>query len=199
MERYRVDLLVFHRRLRSLDRCRVEAWQIHSRRCTGQMNLYLNYAREPWTNPGENSPIGLILCSGHDAAVALQETWGAKCSRASINWRLFPPRLRSRAGLSRPGTKQVKPEGFTVRPFAVANESSNGSRNSSPIRIECTDLTTELGANSSQQPKMSAASRANIAAAQEKMGRTEEIQGVELLLCWTPHIIPTSRPTSATR
>jgi len=34
------------------------------------MNLYLNYAREHWTNPDENPPIGLILCSGHDAAVA---------------------------------------------------------------------------------------------------------------------------------
>jgi hypothetical protein len=36
----------------------------------GQMNLYLNYAREHWTNAEENPPIGLILCSEHDAAVA---------------------------------------------------------------------------------------------------------------------------------
>src|SRR6185312_15419464 len=36
----------------------------------GQMNLYLNYAREHWTNPDENAPIGLILCSEHDTAVA---------------------------------------------------------------------------------------------------------------------------------
>ena len=36
------------------------------------MNLYLNYAREHWTNPDENPPIGLILCSEHDAAVALR-------------------------------------------------------------------------------------------------------------------------------
>jgi hypothetical protein len=34
------------------------------------MNLYLNYAREHWTNTDENPPIGLILCSEHDAAVA---------------------------------------------------------------------------------------------------------------------------------
>jgi hypothetical protein len=34
------------------------------------MNRYLNYAREHWTNPHENPPIGLILCSEHDAAVA---------------------------------------------------------------------------------------------------------------------------------
>ena len=29
----------------------------------GQMNLYLNYSRKDWTNPDENTPIGLILCS----------------------------------------------------------------------------------------------------------------------------------------
>jgi hypothetical protein len=34
------------------------------------MNLFLNYAREHWTNSEENPPIGLILCSEHDAAVA---------------------------------------------------------------------------------------------------------------------------------
>jgi YhcG PDDEXK nuclease domain len=36
----------------------------------GQMNLYLNYAREHWTPPEENPPVGLILCSEKDAAVA---------------------------------------------------------------------------------------------------------------------------------
>jgi hypothetical protein len=29
----------------------------------GQMNLYLNYAKEHLTEPGENDPIGVILCS----------------------------------------------------------------------------------------------------------------------------------------
>lgn len=36
----------------------------------GQMHLYLNYAREHWTNEGENPPIGLILCAQKDDAVA---------------------------------------------------------------------------------------------------------------------------------
>ena len=36
----------------------------------GQMNLYLNYAREHWTRPDENPPIGLILCSERNEAVA---------------------------------------------------------------------------------------------------------------------------------
>jgi hypothetical protein len=34
------------------------------------MHLYLNYAREHWTNDGENPPVGLILCAQKDHAVA---------------------------------------------------------------------------------------------------------------------------------
>jgi hypothetical protein len=34
------------------------------------MHLYLNYAREHWTNEGENPPVGLILCAEKDEAVA---------------------------------------------------------------------------------------------------------------------------------
>jgi YhcG PDDEXK nuclease domain len=34
------------------------------------MHLYLNYAREHWTLPEENPPVGLILCAQKNAAVA---------------------------------------------------------------------------------------------------------------------------------
>ena len=34
------------------------------------MNLYLNYAREHWTSADEHPPVGLILCSELDSAVA---------------------------------------------------------------------------------------------------------------------------------
>lgn len=68
-EWYRVDLLFFHRRLRSLVIVELKLGKFtHSD--AGQMNLYLNYAREHWTNPEENPPIGLILCSEEDTAVA---------------------------------------------------------------------------------------------------------------------------------
>jgi hypothetical protein len=36
----------------------------------GQMHMYLNYAREHWMKPGENPPIGLILCAEKGAAEA---------------------------------------------------------------------------------------------------------------------------------
>jgi hypothetical protein len=31
------------------------------------MHLYLNYARENWMKPGENPPVGLILCADKGA------------------------------------------------------------------------------------------------------------------------------------
>ena len=34
------------------------------------MHLYLNYAREHWMIPGENPPVGLILCTSADQALA---------------------------------------------------------------------------------------------------------------------------------
>lgn len=36
----------------------------------GQMHLYLNYAREHWMKPGENPPVGLILCTEKGVAEA---------------------------------------------------------------------------------------------------------------------------------
>jgi hypothetical protein len=34
------------------------------------MHLYLNYAREHWTQADENPPVGLILCAEKDDAIA---------------------------------------------------------------------------------------------------------------------------------
>ncbi|PPW41416.1 PDDEXK nuclease domain-containing protein, partial [Escherichia coli] len=36
----------------------------------GQMNMYLNYAKEHWTLPDENPPIGLVLCAEKGAGEA---------------------------------------------------------------------------------------------------------------------------------
>jgi YhcG PDDEXK nuclease domain len=68
-EWYRVDLLFFHRRLRCLLIVELKVGKF-THADAGQMNLYLNYARQNWANPGENPPVGLILCSERDAAVA---------------------------------------------------------------------------------------------------------------------------------
>jgi hypothetical protein len=66
---FRVDLLLFHQRLRCLVIIDLKLTEF-SHADAGQMHLYLNYAREHWTMPGENPPVGLILCAKKDAAVA---------------------------------------------------------------------------------------------------------------------------------
>ena len=68
-EWYRVDLLLFHRRLRCLVVIDLKIGKF-THADAGQMNLYLNYAREHWTLAEENPPVGLILCSEQDSAVA---------------------------------------------------------------------------------------------------------------------------------
>jgi len=68
-EWYRVDLVFFHRRLRALIIVDLKLRKF-THADAGQMNLYLNYAREHWTHPHENPPVGLILCSEKDTAVA---------------------------------------------------------------------------------------------------------------------------------
>jgi predicted nuclease of restriction endonuclease-like (RecB) superfamily len=68
-EWYRIDLLFFHRRLRCLVIIDLKIGKF-THADAGQMNLYLNYAREHWTLPDENPPLGLILCSEKNEAVA---------------------------------------------------------------------------------------------------------------------------------
>ncbi len=66
---FRVDLLFFHRRLRCLLVVDLKVGKF-SYADAGQMNMYLNYAKEHWTMPGENPPVGLILCAGKGAGEA---------------------------------------------------------------------------------------------------------------------------------
>lgn len=68
-EWYRMDLLFFHRRLRCLVIVDLKIGKL-DHADVGQMNLYVNYAFEHLTLPDENPPVGLILCSQPNAAVA---------------------------------------------------------------------------------------------------------------------------------
>ena len=60
---FRIDLLFFHRSLKCLLVIDLKVGQF-SYADAGQMHMYLNYARTHWMKPGENPPIGLILCAG---------------------------------------------------------------------------------------------------------------------------------------
>lgn len=66
---FRVDLLFFHRRLRCLVIIDLKLNEL-SHADVGQMHMYCNYAREHWTLPGENPPVGLILCARAKSALA---------------------------------------------------------------------------------------------------------------------------------
>lgn len=71
---FRVDLLFFHRRLKCLLIIDLKIGKF-SHADAGQMHLYLNYAREHWMKPGENPPVGLILCASkgsNEARYALE-------------------------------------------------------------------------------------------------------------------------------
>lgn len=66
---FRIDLLFFHRHLKCLVVIDLKVGKF-SHADAGQMHMYLNYAREHWTKPGENPPVGLILCAAKGAAEA---------------------------------------------------------------------------------------------------------------------------------
>jgi predicted nuclease of restriction endonuclease-like (RecB) superfamily len=68
-EWYRVDLVFFHRTLRCLVVIDLRVGKF-THADAGQMLLYLGYAAEHWTRPGENPPVGLVLCAQHNHAVA---------------------------------------------------------------------------------------------------------------------------------
>jgi predicted nuclease of restriction endonuclease-like (RecB) superfamily len=72
-EWFRVDLLLFHRRLRCLVIIDLKLGRF-THADAGQMNVYLNYAREHWTLEDENPPVGIILCAGKREALARYAT-----------------------------------------------------------------------------------------------------------------------------
>ncbi|MBU0475456.1 MAG: DUF1016 family protein [Bacteroidetes bacterium] len=68
-EWFRIDLLFFHRKLRCLVVIDLKVGKF-THADAGQMHMYLNYAKEHWTNKDENPPVGLILCAEKDNTVA---------------------------------------------------------------------------------------------------------------------------------
>jgi predicted nuclease of restriction endonuclease-like (RecB) superfamily len=89
-EWYRVDLLFFHRRLRCLIVIDLKLGKF-THADAGQMHLYLNYAREHWTHPGENPPVGLILCTAKDNALARYALEGLPSKVLAREYRLALP------------------------------------------------------------------------------------------------------------
>lgn len=84
-EWYRIDLLLFHRKLRCLVVIDLKTGKfVHAD--AGQMNVYLNYVREHLMEPGENEPVGLILCSAKNDAVVHYAMGGIKAKVFAANY-----------------------------------------------------------------------------------------------------------------
>ena len=87
---YRLDLLFFHRGLRGLVVIDIKIGNF-THADAGQMHFYLNYAREHWVREGENPPIGLILCSEKDEALAHYSLDGLPNKVLSAEYRIALP------------------------------------------------------------------------------------------------------------
>ena len=87
---YRVDLLFFHRRLRCLVVIDLKIGSF-THADAGQMHFYLNYARQHWAREGENPPVGLILCSEKDEALARYALEGLSNKVMAAEYRITLP------------------------------------------------------------------------------------------------------------
>ncbi len=87
---YRIDLLFFHRRLRCLLIIDNKLDGL-THADVGQMHLYCNYAREHWTLPDENPPVGLILCTDRNESLARYALDGLPNKILAAEYRLALP------------------------------------------------------------------------------------------------------------
>ena len=87
---YRVDLLFYHRSLRCLVVIDLKIGSF-THADAGQMHFYLNYARERWMREGENPPVGLILCSEKDEALAQYALEGLSNNVMAAEYRIALP------------------------------------------------------------------------------------------------------------
>ena len=87
---YRVDLLLYHRSLRCLVVIDLKIGSF-THADAGQMHFYLNYAREHWVREGENPPVGLILCSEKDEALAQHALEGLSNKVMAAEYRITLP------------------------------------------------------------------------------------------------------------
>lgn len=87
---YRVDLLLFHRKLRCLVIIDLKLGCL-SHADTGQMHMYCNYAKEHWAYADENPPVGLILCADKGQALARYALEGLPTQVMAANYRTVLP------------------------------------------------------------------------------------------------------------
>jgi len=87
---FRIDLLFFHRRLRCLVIVELKRGELTAGDA-GQINMYCNNARAHWMVEGENPPVGLVLCTEKDAALAQYAFGGLESKVLTAEYRTILP------------------------------------------------------------------------------------------------------------
>ena len=72
---YRIDLVFYHRILKCHILLDLKIGEFNHADA-GQMNMYLNYYKQNERHAGDNSPIGIILCSGKNETLVKYATMG---------------------------------------------------------------------------------------------------------------------------
>ncbi len=108
-----LDLLFFHRRLRRLVAIELKLGRFKAAH-KGQMELYLKWLDKHERQPGEEAPIGLILCAEssreqvellqmHKDGITVAEYWTELPPKAELEQRLHAALLEARERLARQG------------------------------------------------------------------------------------------------
>jgi predicted nuclease of restriction endonuclease-like (RecB) superfamily len=87
---YRLDLLLYHRILRCLVAIDLKIGDF-THADAGQMNLYLNYLKAKERLPGENDPVGIILCTDKKKTVVEYALGGMSNKIFASKYRLQLP------------------------------------------------------------------------------------------------------------
>jgi predicted nuclease of restriction endonuclease-like (RecB) superfamily len=110
-EDFYLDLLFFHRRLRRLVAIELKLGRFKAAH-KGQMELYLKWLDKHERQPGEEAPIGLILCAEssreqvellqmHKDGITVAEYWTELPPKAELEQRLHEALLEARERLAR--------------------------------------------------------------------------------------------------
>ena len=108
-----LDLLFFHRRLRRLVAIELKLGRFKAAH-KGQMDLYLKWLDKHERQPGEEAPIGLILCAEssreqvellqmHKDGITVAEYWTELPPKAALEQKLHAALLEARERLARRG------------------------------------------------------------------------------------------------
>ena len=122
---YRIDLLLYHRILRCLVLIDLKIGEFNHADA-GQMNFYLNWAKREAVLPGENDPVGIILCAGKDKTYVQYALGGLSNKIFVSNYKLQLPKAEELRKEVRRGRNLFLERQPSLRPGASETEKAGG-------------------------------------------------------------------------